>query len=258
MGFRKELRKSWKKFNLLTFLRSFFFEAILIIMSVWGGIAAEKYFNNRSKKKDIDKILLTELRSNLENNRLNISCNIRNEGYSNNEANKILKFLNDKSVDSIGLKFQRIGWLEKIELETSGYYALKSLGLSNIDNDSLRMKIIHLYEVEYPKLIERTFNTSMSRSDIMLPEIYKRFSYDLITGDYIPNNYAKLSEDVKFKNLVSFSIELKQWRMREKNNSLCETFETIKFINKELGVKDYEWKSCVNCNQYINKLEKTY
>ena len=51
MGFRKELRKSWKKFNLLTFLRSFFFEAILIIMSVWGGIAAENILTTVAKKK---------------------------------------------------------------------------------------------------------------------------------------------------------------------------------------------------------------
>lgn len=235
----KTIKKWWKNsshdFFSKTLRGKFIFEFVVILFSIGVAVSVDGCLENKNDKKT-ELGLLKESKSNLEFNVKNIEHNIRQETSTIESVKRVLVSLNEEKVqpESLLQDYKWIAWVESLELENSGYSALKSFGLRKMENDSLRKELINLYEVEYPKLVERTFTTSSVYRDLMNQELFKSFSYDLKTKSYVPNNYESLREDIKFKNLVSFSVELKEWRLREKDTSVARTKKVIALIDKEI------------------------
>ena len=237
MGFLVKIQSKFEKHagKIFALVRKFAFEFVVILVSVFLAFYLDREYE-RFQDYQTELGLLKESKNNLMLNVSNIEKNIRDETRTIENVKRVLIALDKEKIqpESLFLDYKRIAWMESIELENSGYFALKSFGLRKIENDSLRKKLINLYEIEYPKLIERTFTTSSVYRDLMLHEIYKKFSYDFKNKNYIPNNYDSLRTDVKFKNMVSFSVELKEWRIREKTASVDSTKKVIALINEEI------------------------
>lgn len=214
----------------------FIFEFIVILFSISVAVSVDGYLERRNDYKT-ELGLLEESKGNLEVNVNRIERNIRQETKTVESTKRVLFALDTGNVKPLSLiqDYKWIAWVESLELQTSGYSALKSFGFRKMENDILRKEIINLYEVEYPKLVERTFTTSSVYRDLMNHEIYKKFRYDLNTKSYIPNNYDSLRTDLKFRNMISFSLELKNWRIKEKDTSVARTKRVIALIDKEIN-----------------------
>lgn len=82
---------------------------------------------------------------------------------------------------------------------TSGYESLKSIGLNNINNDTLRTQIINLYEIEYEfieKLEENYFEGQLNQAyfEKVNSCLAKYYMYDTDNYDQIFKGFNKITE----------------------------------------------------------------
>jgi len=135
-------KKKWKKYA---------FEFLSIFIAVVSAFALNNWNDNRKDQIAETKILLeisTGLKKDLEDIELNKSGH-KHGIKSVDFFNKLLIRQDSVPTDSI-LRNYFILTRDFFSVQnTSGYENLKSRGLELIENDSLRSKIISLYEIDY-------------------------------------------------------------------------------------------------------------
>lgn len=166
---------NWKKY---------IFEFFSIFLAVSLAFILDRWNDNRINHIAEHKIL-EEIYNGLERD----SIDIANDEQYFKIAFKGLKYFSDvidgKAVENDSLvTFYYLFSRESIVVQNkSGYESLKSKGLETIKNDSLRSKIIDLYEVDYE--LQRKFNEEHSEYKFMQNYFHKindaiapNFEYD--------------------------------------------------------------------------------
>ncbi|SEL99277.1 hypothetical protein SAMN04487910_3836 [Aquimarina amphilecti] len=133
--------KNWKKYS---------FEFLSIFIAVISAFALNNWNDNRKDKKAEQKILI-EIKNGLEKDLEDLKIN--NKGHK--RGIKACQFWRDVIqnkeviIDSVQLRFVELTRDFTSLQNNSGYETLKSKGLEIIENDSLRSKLISLYEYDY-------------------------------------------------------------------------------------------------------------
>lgn len=141
-----ELKSSWRKY-LIDFLIVFLGVTLAFLLSKWN--------EDRNKYKSAEKTLL-EIRNGLEQDLGDMKNNLMGHENAIHGCAYLRKFLNNQDVknDSVVLYYSRI-LRDYISIQNqSGYEALKAKGLELVQNDSLRLEIISLYDFHY-EVIEK-------------------------------------------------------------------------------------------------------
>lgn len=167
--------KNWRE-HLFEFLSIFIAVSLAFILDRW---------NDNRKDSIAENKILKEIYNGLERDSLDIA----NDEKYYEIAFRGIKYFNDildgKSVEKDSLvTFYFLFSRESIVVQNkSGYESLKSRGLETIKNDSLRSKIINLYEVDYE--LARKFNEEHSEYKFMQNYFHKindaiapNFEYD--------------------------------------------------------------------------------
>lgn len=178
--------KKWRKY-LLEFLSIFLAVSFAFILDRW---------NDERKNSIAENKILEEIYNGLERDSLDIAYD---EQYYK-IAFRGIEYFNDlidgQTIESDSLAvFYFFFARESIVVQNkSGYESLKSRGLETIKNDSLRRKIINLYEVTYE--LSRKFNEEYSEYKYMqnyfhdinaaLAPNFEYDSTDNITGIKLP------------------------------------------------------------------------
>lgn len=168
----------------LTNWKKYLFEFFSIFLAVSLAFILDRWNDNRINGIAEHKIL-EEIYDGLERD----SIDIANDEQYYKIAFKGLKYFSDvidgKAVENDSLvTFYYLFSRESIVVQNkSGYESLKSKGLEIIKNDSLRSKIIDLYEVDYE--LQRKFNEEHSEYKFMQNYFHKinnviapNFEYD--------------------------------------------------------------------------------
>lgn len=135
---------NWKRFG---------FESLSIFIAVVAAFALDNWNENRKEQLAESKIL-TEVYNGLEKDLEDININI----FGHEEGIKATVFFKEviggKVVASDSVLWHYLNLTRDfVSIQnTSGYETLKSRGFELIDNDSLRTKIISLYEYDYKTL----------------------------------------------------------------------------------------------------------
>jgi len=216
--------KGWKKYV---------FEFFSIFIAVVTAFALNNWNDNRKANKSENKILV-EISNGLEKDIVDIHQN--KLGHKNGilACDYFRDVLMGKKVnsDSLLLRYRALT-RDFISIQnTAAYETLKSRGLELVKNDSLRLKIISIYEYDYTtllKLEEEYYEMQFQENyfkDIN-DEIATNFIIDSIgniTGIDLP---LKIQEDKRNKLLLYL------WKIKSNRNFTLEYYSAIeKKVNR--------------------------
>lgn len=167
--------RNWKKYS---------FEFLSIFIAVISAFALNNWNENRKNRNAEDKIL-SEIYFGLEKDLSDINENMLGHELGNRAATYFRNLIagNPESTDSLILFYYSLT-RDYISIQnTSGYETLKSRGLEIIRNDSLRTKIISIYEYDYNiirKFEEEYFEMQFHQNYFkeMNQVFAKNFTYD--------------------------------------------------------------------------------
>ena len=204
--------KNWKKY---------LFEFILIFLAVSLAFLLDRW-NDERKNSIAENKILEEIYNGLERDSLDIA---NDENYFK-IAFRGLEYFNEiidgKTVENDSLTtFYFFFSRETIVIQKkSGYESLKSRGLETIKNDSLRRKILDLYEVDY--------------------EAARKFSEEHSEYKFMQNYFHKINDAIapyfeydSINNIQSIELPIK---LEKKERNL---------------LKSYLWKIAVGKNQMM-------
>ncbi len=128
----------------------FFFEFLSIFIGVFAAFALDNWNDNR--KDHITEIsILQEINNGLKQDLADIEINIKGHEQGIQAVNHFRAIVFNKQINNDTLWFHYFNlFRDFVSVQNnSGYETLKSKGLEIIENDSLRPKIISLYEGDY-------------------------------------------------------------------------------------------------------------
>lgn len=216
-------------------IKSFLYDSFLLFFSISLGLIVNDCYNDCLDKNN-ESQLLNELQGNLLLNIQTIEGNLILEEEKFDRTIHLLDHLKNRKPYNLTVEqsFKDLVWVEKIELQSSAYSTLKSIGLGSIENSYIRKETIHLYEVTYPSLTIKTFDTSQKQLESYgFTLINKYFSWNPQSNNYIPNDYQELLNNREFINMVSLSAEWKRWRINIKKEGIESSQGLIELIEEQ-------------------------
>ena len=165
------------KSKILPFLKKHFSEFAMIFISVILAFALTEWSNNQGKKVSEEKIFL-EILNGLKKDSIDLTGNIDAHKNGVKACNYWRKVITENKADKdslIGYYFLLTRNVISIQ-NISGYETLKSKGLETIKNDTLRAKIINLYEFDY--------------------QVMKKFEEDYKENQFFDNYFFQINEKI--------------------------------------------------------------
>lgn len=169
----------------------FGFEFLSILIAVLSAFALNNWNENRKDRSSEVKIL-SEIYKGLEKDLSDISLNI----YGHKLGIDACTFwrsqvIGDKtrSTDSLYMHYKNLTRNFITEQNTSGYENLKSKGLELVRNDSLRYKIISIYEYNYKSVTK----LEEEYSGLQFHKIYFTEITRILSPSYIFDTNGKIS-----------------------------------------------------------------
>lgn len=165
------------KGKILPFFKKYFSEFAMIFISVILAFALTEWSSNQGKKVSEEKIFL-EILNGLKKDSIDLTGNIDAHKNGVKACNYWRKVITENKADKdslIGYYFLLTRNVISIQ-NISGYETLKSKGLETIKNDSLRVKIINLYEFDY--------------------QVMKKFEEDYKENQFFDNYFFQINEKI--------------------------------------------------------------
>ena len=219
----------------------YFLYAIGEIALVMIGILLALQVNNwNEQRKDrvTEQKLLIALQEDLLVNINRLNKDILLEQRTINQANKIIKHLDERKSynPSLDLIFAEAIYSPDITISTSSYESLKFKGIDIIQRESLQRSIINLFDVVYSNLIAETVRLeNQFWPSSVLPMVHKHFRATDI--GIKPINYEALMDDTTYKNMVIHRSHFRKIALDVKTNALLDTEELVEMIVVELNKK---------------------
>lgn len=226
-------KSNWKKYAI---------EFLSIFIAVISAFALNHWNDNRRDNNAEHKILkeisnglkkdIEDVKENMQGHKLGVSaCKYFRNVLAQNEVNSDSALIHYVTLTRDFISIQN----------RAGYETLKSRGLELIENDSLRLQIISLYEYDYNILkkleeeySEMQFNTQYSKefNQALAPNLILDENHH-ITGITFPLEISKEQENILLLNL--FKIQYNRLFILQYYNDLEEKInEIIKEIDQEL------------------------
>jgi hypothetical protein len=191
-------------------------ELFLIVV----GILIAQQINNWNedrKERKLEIKTLSEIRAGLENELKDIQLNIYLHQNSTTSGEIIITHF-DRSLpysDSLAHHFAGVMWYSRFIADEGPYETLKARGLDIVSNDTLRRKIVYMYDYIYEGMKAFERNTYLDESYIS-SVVAKRFdksqyhkiseNRNILRGKMIPLNYDLLSHDPEYIHIVKSQI----------------------------------------------------
>lgn len=207
----------------MTKRRGYLLEFLSIFLAVISAFALNNWNDNRKINIAEDKIL-EEISNGLESDLEDIDINIYGHNLGLNALDQFYKIVNNKAIisDTLHKHYSRLT-RDFISLQNiSGYTTLKSRGLEILEDDSLRLSIISLYEYDYTMLRK-------------LEENYEENQF--FKHHYKPINEI-LSPHFTFENGQLIDIKQPIQLTSKEKNRILSAFEKIR-INRNFMLRIY-------------------
>jgi hypothetical protein len=217
-------------------------ELTIIVVGILLALQLGQWNDDRNRR-EAEIHILNEIQIALQDDIKDIESNIRYHQASNESCAVILDHIeNDLPyTDSLSHHFSRLLSFSRLAVHEGPYEVLKSQGVRTITNESLRTKIMNMYDLFYKTMRlyeENTFLDESYVADVISTRFDKtepwRVSDDrkLLDGIMIPNDYEKLKNDDLYKHVVRSKISknnfLINYFMRDRVVRLDKLIESIK------------------------------
>ena len=213
-------------------------EFVLIFLGILIALQVDNWNQKRQEKK-LEKVLLSEMLSNLKANQDDIENNIRMQERFLNSNQVALDFLKGDQPwhDSLGIHFTYLMGGTLFDNNNSTYESLNSIGIDLVGNDSLRQQITLVYAVRYPK-VEKTQDMLLSYiMDQLYPSL--RANLQTVVGREItvPVDLEQLRQNNGFLEDLNMNLFIYNLSIRTYQRALRSTKILIADIEKELGME---------------------
>ena len=212
-------------------------EIILVVIGILIALSINNWNEDR-KQGSLELEILKAINLDLAENVIRIQRMITRDSLRIIEYESIIKILKDSTTiyhDSMDTKFGQITGFSIFFPRKLGYESLKSRGLEIVKNDSLRSKIVYLYDDTYS--FNDFYNQQKSRFGEKSKEIViKYFETDNSLGKNRPNDFIALKENKEFMNFLTLKIGLHRFYLDSRTKAwfLPQTLNLIRDIEEEI------------------------
>lgn len=213
-------------------------EIVLVMIGILLALQVNNW--NEEKKSKADEIkLLQELRKDVAFSVGELDSVIYYNQISVNHLKQIQNHLfNDLPYSTVlDTAFAHLDTFQFPYLPKTSYETLKVRGIDRIRNDSLKAKIINIYDFEFQRIIddwgrwEWSFNQNTTQR-MMIGHIRRSNTYDEDTAR--PNDYEALKKNVEFGNFLNVLIVIRTGHVEAMQWTRKKVNELYQLLNKEL------------------------
>jgi len=240
INFFRKIRKQLADDNKpLKYMRYAIGEILLVVVGILIALSINNW-NEERKDRVKEREVLEDIMNNLNrNNEL-----IRNSLVKINKIDKssdiVISVIRSKkpysdTLDSHFFESPRSGGL-LFPLSSEGYESLKNAGFDIIRSDSMKDKILELFEISYKRIKEKTqwSNERSRESDNYLFTIFKVE----LPSRFTPLNYNQILNDTRYLSLVVDMKSQRSWYTEDILDCLSQSEELIQIIMAELKELD--------------------
>ncbi|MBL7808262.1 MAG: hypothetical protein JNN28_10620 [Saprospiraceae bacterium] len=206
------------------------FTTLSILLALWINNLDE----NR-KKREIEQKTLLEIKAGLMQDRKDLKETIQGYDYRVYNAVTLLQYLGQTQIprDSLANRISELIGYSFLLANTAAYETLKSRGLETITNDSLRLGITTLYDVEYEAIQTSEMHLSEVYNNMLLP--YLVHNMPLGASEVSFSELQKILQNRPFQQMI-WQIRFLNEATMERYTSALQVLETqLAQIEKELN-----------------------
>jgi hypothetical protein len=236
IGFFRNIRQKLAAENKVAkYLRYAIGEILLVVIGILIALQINNWNENR-KDSILELKILKGLHIDLEKNMKDVRAMISDDSLINVKNKILLEILNDKNShynDSMKIYFGSINRYWIFFPQSIAYETLKSKGLTTIKNDTLRSKIVELYEVTYFKMshqLELKKDLYINSNNL----INKRLRTLENINEKVPVDFKKLKTDDEFINTVSHFFAEQENYLGHSKSILSATVAVNNDVQKEI------------------------
>jgi len=203
----------------------------LVVIGILIALSINNWNEDKKLRQKEHKVLL-EIRQNLERNLLTLTDRMKMENGRRQYIDNILDDIkNNKNSDSLGFWIAWAGIPENINLITSAYESLKSIGFDIIKSDTLRNELMRFFGHLYPSSKDVLKTLAVDQLDKFTP--YQTKHTTNIKSEV--RDYELLRNDLDFKSILYQRRGLKNDVYTSISNGMSRMCEDlIKMIDHEL------------------------
>jgi hypothetical protein len=213
-------------------------EITLVVVGILIALSINNWNEDRIKR-EVEVKMLKELEIALNHDIRNIKINISSYERGNRSLNLIRDELYSSHPyhDSLSVHFSRSLFNNSVAPKVGPYETLKSKGLDLISNDSIRQKIIGIYEVSYKYYLDKPKDQFISESFFQeyCVSFFNTVSWRNDSDVKLkPLDFEALKNDQKYKTLINTRIDQTQLASRFLASILGDTEELKTNITDEI------------------------
>jgi hypothetical protein len=235
--FRKIRRELLANSQFFKYLKYAIGEILLVVIGILIAFQVEKW-NESSKERETELLLLTELVENLNSDITDMQANIRYHQRGIESAEIILTAFkrNLPYHDSINNHFVRLN--PRFLVTKTAYNNLNQIGMRIIQNDYLRKKITFHYQHHYELLLgwnDGLYNLWFKDAANIYDSYFREFQYGTKA---VPFDFEKLSHNQQYINHLNTRIGLLNSAIARNRSTIVRSEELINAIEKELELRN--------------------
>ena len=210
-------------------------EFFLIVVGITVALAVNSWYEDQKDRHD-ELELLRQIQQTLDEDLQFLNDRWRTMQKVESDLTALLNHLEDGRPysENLGPYFQSLSRFRTVYLRAAPFESLKARGLDLISSDSLRMKLISLYEDDFPRLKgASTFNRAFAQETVT-PYLMQNFR-QLDSQNWVPNDYERISSGPYLANLCQNRLSsLRDFVFPYYNDTTKMIGEILVEIEKEL------------------------
>ncbi len=223
-------------------VRAFSFKKILPGIEKIGfttlGILLALWVNNCDegrKKQEIEQKTLLEIQAGLEQDRRDLQETIGGYDFRVWNIETIFDLLGRDSLpqDSLTMRVNDLIGYSFLLANTAAYETLKSRGLETVTNDSLRLAITTLYDVDYEAIQTAEKHLNETHNHLLLPYLISHIK--LGVNRFSTEEVRKIKADQPFQQILWQIKFLNQATLDRYQNTLKSLEKLLRDIDRELN-----------------------
>lgn len=182
-------------------------EIILVVIGILIALQVNNWNSARIEKKAETKTLI-ELKKGIVSDCELLQNNLKNVKSQLTKMKLLKELLKNKYYsynNDLDTLFGSVYGIQPVDLNKAFYEDLKASGLKLIKNDSIRLKIVNLFEDDYA-FFENNFEVEMHINEVTRPYYLKNFNNLDFQKSATPNNFNKVWKDTYYENIVHYRI----------------------------------------------------
>jgi len=210
-------------------------EIVLVVIGILIALQINNW-NERRKEHDTERILLISLKEDLLRNKELIENNIGGCTFISESIEILLSAYAENLAynDTLNGYFHLARVFPESQLSFVAFNEIKTKGTDIIRSTVLRKKIVDLFEITFPDMIETTNRLEGPLRSIQLEHQSKNF-FATDTLGLIPNDGKKLMLDSHYFNIISQRNLYYKYFISMKGNSIEELKIVQNLIEQELS-----------------------